>query len=292
MYSDAAGDRCAAFAGQATTALEQAHLFTRLGAQNEEIARAARTRSPAQRRHSRHRLRPRARSCARRWRAADVTMNQALSGAYGELPERYRDMLRTALASNDDRAPYRRNAPARRAVRRPVRNRTCASTWIATRSRCGSPTSFGRSPKQKGSSFRASRARAAAGARRCRRRCGARSSISWRTRSMLRRRAARRRALCTRRGGRAAFVVEDDGYGVPEDRRDSSFSASADADIGRRYRPWSLHRAPDRGEAWWNRGICSAGAAREARSLSLLPVEAEADGRREHVASSSSRIMH
>jgi signal transduction histidine kinase len=90
-----------AFSQQAGMALEQAHLFTRLGQQNDEIARqkdelgdrgdvirdivyalAHDLRTPLS--------------------AAHVTMKQALSGAYGELPESYLTILRTALAANDD----------------------------------------------------------------------------------------------------------------------------------------------------------------------------------------------
>lgn len=90
-----------AFAEQATMALEQAHLFTQLGERNEEIAR--------QKNELADRgdvIRDIVYALAHDLRtplaAAHVTMNQALSGAYGELPEGYRTILRTALAANDD----------------------------------------------------------------------------------------------------------------------------------------------------------------------------------------------
>jgi signal transduction histidine kinase len=89
------------FAEQAAIALEQARLFTQLGERNEEIA------------HQKDELADRsdvirdivyalAHDLRTPLAAAHVTMNQALSGAYGELPERYRSILGTALAANDD----------------------------------------------------------------------------------------------------------------------------------------------------------------------------------------------
>jgi signal transduction histidine kinase len=90
-----------AFAEQAAMALEQARLFTQLGEQNEEIARQKNEladRSDV--------IRDIVYALAHDLRtplaAAHVTMNQALSGAYGELPERYRNILSTTLAANDD----------------------------------------------------------------------------------------------------------------------------------------------------------------------------------------------
>ncbi len=89
------------FAEQASIALEQARLFTQLGERNEEIARQKdelADRSDV--------IRDIVYALAHDLRtplaAAHVTMNQALSGAYGELPERYRGILGTALAANDD----------------------------------------------------------------------------------------------------------------------------------------------------------------------------------------------
>jgi signal transduction histidine kinase len=90
-----------AFAQQAAMALEQAHLFAQLGERNEEIARQKdelADRSDV--------IRDIVYALAHDLRtplsAAHVTMSQALSGAYGELPERYVGILSTALAANDD----------------------------------------------------------------------------------------------------------------------------------------------------------------------------------------------
>jgi signal transduction histidine kinase len=89
------------FSEQAAIALEQARLFAQLGERNEEIA------------HQKDELADRsdvirdivyalAHDLRTPLAAAHVTMNQALSGAYGELPERYRGILGTTLAANDD----------------------------------------------------------------------------------------------------------------------------------------------------------------------------------------------
>lgn len=82
-------------------ALEQARLFTQLGERNEEIARQKDElgeRSDV--------IRDIVYALAHDLRtplaAAHVTMGQALAGAYGELPERYRTILKTTLAANDD----------------------------------------------------------------------------------------------------------------------------------------------------------------------------------------------
>ena len=90
-----------AFAEQAAMALDQARLFTQLGQRNDEIARQKdelADRSDV--------IRDIVYALAHDLRtplaAAHVTMNQALSGAYGELPEAYREILRTTLAANDD----------------------------------------------------------------------------------------------------------------------------------------------------------------------------------------------
>ncbi len=89
------------FSEQAAIALEQAHLFAQLGERNEQIARQKNEladRSDV--------IRDIVYALAHDLRtplvAAHVTMDQALSGAYGELPERYRTILSTALAANDD----------------------------------------------------------------------------------------------------------------------------------------------------------------------------------------------
>jgi signal transduction histidine kinase len=90
-----------AFAEQAAMALEQAHLFTQLGDRNEEIARQKdelTDRSDV--------IRDIVYALAHDLRtplaAAHVTMNQALAGAYGQLPEKYRAILSTAVAANHD----------------------------------------------------------------------------------------------------------------------------------------------------------------------------------------------
>ncbi len=89
------------FGEQAATALRQARLFERLGEQHDEILRQ---RDEIARRGNviRDIVYALAHDLRTPLAAADATMKQALAGAYGELPERYRDVLRTALASNDD----------------------------------------------------------------------------------------------------------------------------------------------------------------------------------------------
>lgn len=90
-----------AFGEQAAMALEQAHLFAQLGERNDEIARQKN--ELAERSDV---IRDIVYALAHDLRtplaAAHVTMGQALSGAYGELPDRYRGILKTALAANDD----------------------------------------------------------------------------------------------------------------------------------------------------------------------------------------------
>ncbi len=90
-----------AFAEQAGIALEQARLFAQLGERNDEIARqkdelARRTEV----------IRDLVYALAHDLRtplaAADVTMKQAMAGAYGELPPRYAEILRATLAANED----------------------------------------------------------------------------------------------------------------------------------------------------------------------------------------------
>jgi signal transduction histidine kinase len=100
FVSDAAAT-LRAFARQAELALEQAWLFSQLGERNDEIAR--------QKDELADRgdiIRDIVYALAHDLRtplsAAHVTMTQALAGAYGELPERYRTILRTALGANDD----------------------------------------------------------------------------------------------------------------------------------------------------------------------------------------------
>ncbi len=102
--ADFAGDAFTAmqaFAEQAGIALEQARLFTQLGERNEEIAR--------QKDELAHRadvIRDIVYALAHDLRtplaAADVTMKQALDGAYGEIPPRYAPILRSTLAANEE----------------------------------------------------------------------------------------------------------------------------------------------------------------------------------------------
>ncbi len=90
-----------AFAEQAAMALEQARLFAQLGERNDEIARQKdelANRSDI--------IRDIVYTLAHDLRtplaAANVTMHQALTGAYGDISDRYRGILTTTLAANDD----------------------------------------------------------------------------------------------------------------------------------------------------------------------------------------------
>ncbi|MGA8576034.1 MAG: HAMP domain-containing sensor histidine kinase [Candidatus Cybelea sp.] len=90
-----------AFAKQAAIALEQAYLFTQLGERNDEIARQ---KDELAERNDviRDIVYALAHDLRTPLAAAHLTMNQALSGAYGELPAAYRGILRTTLGANDD----------------------------------------------------------------------------------------------------------------------------------------------------------------------------------------------
>ncbi|MBV8147836.1 MAG: HAMP domain-containing histidine kinase, partial [Candidatus Eremiobacteraeota bacterium] len=81
--------------------LEQAGLFTQLGRQNEEIARQ---KDEIVRRGDviRDIVYALAHDLRTPLAAADVTMKQALTGAYGALPDRYQAILRASLAANED----------------------------------------------------------------------------------------------------------------------------------------------------------------------------------------------
>ena len=86
------------FVDNLAIALQQARLFIRLAEQNEEILRG---RSELQNRSEviRDIVYALAHDLRTPLVAADVTMNQALEGAYGELPERYRHILETTRGS-------------------------------------------------------------------------------------------------------------------------------------------------------------------------------------------------
>jgi signal transduction histidine kinase len=89
------------FAEQAGIALEQAHLFTQLGQRNDEIARQ---KDELANRGSviRDIVYALAHDLRTPLAAADVTMKQALAGAYGALPERYTEILRSTVAANEE----------------------------------------------------------------------------------------------------------------------------------------------------------------------------------------------
>jgi signal transduction histidine kinase len=99
--SDDALDALRHFCDQAAVALEQAKLFTSLGEKNDEIARQ---RDEIARRGTiiRDIVYALAHDLRTPLAAADVTMKQALAGAYGELPERYRDVLSITIESNEE----------------------------------------------------------------------------------------------------------------------------------------------------------------------------------------------
>jgi signal transduction histidine kinase len=83
-----------AFAEGATVALEQAEIFMQLGYRNEEISK--------QKNVIRDIVYALAHDLRTPLLAENLTMRQALDGKYGELPEPYRQILRTTLASNAD----------------------------------------------------------------------------------------------------------------------------------------------------------------------------------------------
>ena len=106
----------AAFADQAAIALAQANLFAQLGERNEELAEAnvaLRERGDV--------IRDIVYALSHDLRtplsASRMTMQQALEGAYGELPPAYRDILRRTIASNGRVAASGGNATARLALR-------------------------------------------------------------------------------------------------------------------------------------------------------------------------------
>ncbi len=90
-----------AFVDNVSVALRQAQLFIRLAEQNIEIAQQ-KDRLSARGDVIRDIVYALAHDLRTPLTAADVTMKQALQGAYGTLPDRYREILRSAVASNTE----------------------------------------------------------------------------------------------------------------------------------------------------------------------------------------------
>lgn len=90
-----------AFAEGASVALAQAWLFMQLGFRNDEI-RNQKAALEDRSRVIRDIVYALAHDLRTPLSAANATMQQALDGAYGELPEPYCEVLRTSLASNAD----------------------------------------------------------------------------------------------------------------------------------------------------------------------------------------------
>ena len=90
-----------AVADVAETALAQAELFTTLGEQNEQIA-GQRTELQERNDVIRDIVYALAHDLRTPLAAGHLTLEQALQGAYGELPERYREVVTTAIGSNDE----------------------------------------------------------------------------------------------------------------------------------------------------------------------------------------------
>jgi signal transduction histidine kinase len=90
-----------AFVDNLAVALQQARLFVQLAAQNEEIVRQ---KDELQERSDliRDLVYALAHDLRTPLAAADVTMEQALGGAYGQLPDSYLRVLRTNIVSNQD----------------------------------------------------------------------------------------------------------------------------------------------------------------------------------------------
>jgi signal transduction histidine kinase len=90
-----------AFADSAGVALDQSWLFMQLGYRNEEIA-AQRDTLENRNRIIRDIVYALAHDLRTPLSATNMTMQQALDGAYGELPETYKSVLRSSLSSNAD----------------------------------------------------------------------------------------------------------------------------------------------------------------------------------------------
>lgn len=85
----------------AETALAQAELFTTLGEQNDQIA-GQRTELQERNDVIRDIVYALAHDLRTPLAAGHLTLEQALAGAYGDLPARYRDVVATAIASNEE----------------------------------------------------------------------------------------------------------------------------------------------------------------------------------------------
>jgi two-component system, OmpR family, sensor histidine kinase KdpD len=100
-FAEGSATIMADFVEQAAVALEQAYVFTELGRRNEEIAQSrneiARTTDVI-----RDMIYTLAHDLRTPLVAAGVTMKQAIDGAFGDLPERYREVLRASRASNEE----------------------------------------------------------------------------------------------------------------------------------------------------------------------------------------------
>ncbi|MBV8245926.1 MAG: HAMP domain-containing histidine kinase [Candidatus Eremiobacteraeota bacterium] len=89
------------FSQQAAQALTQAALFARLAEQNEEIV-AQRNEVTERNQVIRDIVYALAHDLRTPLSAASTTMNQALEGAYGSLPDGYREILSATVSSNDE----------------------------------------------------------------------------------------------------------------------------------------------------------------------------------------------
>ncbi len=90
-----------AFAEGASVALEQAQIFMQLGERNQEIA-SQRDALEDRSRVIRDIVYALAHDLRTPLAAANLTMQQAIEGKYGDLPESYRQILRTTVSSNAD----------------------------------------------------------------------------------------------------------------------------------------------------------------------------------------------
>jgi signal transduction histidine kinase len=218
------------FSAQAAMALEQARLFTRLGEQNEEIARQ---KDELAKRSDviRDIVYALAHDLRTPLAAAHVMMNQALSGAYGELPERYRSILNTALAANADERRIvetlllvaRYEAGESSTVRERV---SCADLVV------GVVAEFRPVAELKGIDLEATvpdRSLPALGDRHEIRRVAVNLIANALDATP---RGGHVTARCSSRDGSIAIAVDDDGFGVPEERRGGLFERFGGGQLG------------------------------------------------------------